>query len=172
MGGPHQDLTEERLRQLLAVNIYGPLRLTQLVLPGMLQQGSGHIVNVGSMVGIIHSPGLAAYTATRAAVRAFSEALRREVGVWGIRVSVIYPGAVRTEFSQQAGIKRKTGMTTPAFLMLEPQEVAQVVLKVVRHPRRMVILPPVMRVAVWLNAAFPGCVDRVIAQRFVKPERL
>ncbi len=142
MGGPHQDLAEDRLRQLLDVNIYGPLRLTQLVLPGMLRQGSGHIVNVGSMVGIINSPGLAAYTATRAAVRAFSEALRREVQGTGIQVSTIMPGWTKTEMVQHMDWNelRRTGIVTPLVSLDDACVPARAIVSAVRYRRREVLL--------------------------------
>ncbi len=142
MGGPHQDLAEGRLRQLLAINVYGPLRLTQLVLPGMLRQRSGHIVNVGSTMGILNPPGAAAYAATRAAVRAFSEALRREVYGTGIRVSTVMPGWTKTEMVQQMDWNelRRTGLFT-IFTTLDDASVpARAIVSAVCYNRREVVL--------------------------------
>jgi short-subunit dehydrogenase len=104
-------------------------------------------------------------------VRGFTEALRREVGVYDVHVSGIYPGAVNTEFKQHAGIKRKTGQTTPESLRLEPEEVARAVLSVVRRPRRELIIPWQMRLTVWMNILFPGIVDWIIENRFTRLER-
>ena len=91
--------------------------------------------------------------------------------MWGIHVSAIYPGGVETEFSTHTGADRKTGVTTPRALRLKPEEVASAVLSVARRPRRTVFLPWVMRFATWANILFPGLVDWIIEQRFVKPER-
>jgi len=164
--------TSRDIEAQLRVNLLGVIYATQAVLPNMIARHSGHIINMASMAGLIGVPTYSVYSASKFAERGFSEALRREVRIWGIRVSVIYPGGVATEFSEHTGINRKTGVTTPSFLSLSPQDVAQAVLKVVRRPRRAVILPPVMNIAVWLNAITPGWLDWIIEQRFVKPERL
>ena len=97
--------------------------------------------------------------------------LRREVGVYGVHVSAIYPGGVATEFSQHTGARRKTGTTTPDALRLSPEDVAEEVWRLVKKPRRLVIVPRVMKLAVWLNALLPGLVDRAIERRFTIPER-
>jgi short-subunit dehydrogenase len=104
-------------------------------------------------------------------VRGFTEALRREVRVYNIQVSAIYPGGVRTEFIEHTGVRRKTGATTPAALKLEAEQVAEAVWKTVNRPRRTVVLPWPMMFAVWLNTLFPGLIDRVIEHRFTRPER-
>jgi short-subunit dehydrogenase len=142
VGGPHQDITDERLRQLIAVNFYGPLRLTQLVLPGMLRQRSGHIVNVGSAIGIFNPPGAAAYAATRAAMRAFSDALRREVRGTGVRVSTIMPGWTKTEMVQHMDWHelRRTGLFTIFMALGDASVPAQAIVSAVRHNRREMVL--------------------------------
>jgi short-subunit dehydrogenase len=167
-----EDLEASRdIEDQMRINVFGVIYMTQAVLPNMIARRSGHIVNMASLAGLVGIPTYTAYCASKFAERGFSEALRREVGMWGIHVSVIYPGGVATEFSEHTGIKRRTGITTPAFLLLSDQDVAQAVLKVVRHPRRAVILPPVMNIAVWLNIALPGWLDWIIERRFVRPER-
>jgi hypothetical protein len=145
--------------------------MTQAVLPHMIHRRSGHIINMASTAGLIAPPTYTVYAASKFAVRGFSEALRREVGVYGIQVSGIYPGGVATEFSQHTRTRRKTGITTPSALLLSSEAVARAVLKLARHPRRALVIPWPMRFAVWLNALFPGLVDWAIEQRFVKPER-
>jgi clavulanate-9-aldehyde reducatase len=142
MGGPHQNLAEERLRQMLAVNIYGPLRLTQLVLPGMLRQRGGHIVNVGSVMGLISPPGAAAYAATRAAVRAFSESLRREVRGTGIGVSTVMPGWTKTEMVQHIDWSelRRAGLLSVLATLDEARVPAQAIVYAVRYSRREILL--------------------------------
>jgi short-subunit dehydrogenase len=126
---------------------------------------------MASMAGLLAPPTYTIYAATKFAVRGFSEALRREVGVFGVHVSVIYPGGVETEFPQHARIQRQTGITTPPFLLLSADQVARAVLSLVRRPRRLLIIPWPMHLAVWLNALFPGMVDWAIEKRFVRLER-
>ena len=82
--------------------MFGLLRLTQLVLPGMREAGAGTIVNVSSMGGKLTFPGGGAYHATKYAVEAISDALRMEVGRFGIDVVCVEPGLIRTEFGATA----------------------------------------------------------------------
>ena len=155
----------------ILVNQLGVIQTTRAVLPEMIARRQGHIINMGSMAGFIATPTYSIYAASKFAVRGFSEALRREVGVYGIHVSVIYPGGVATEFKSHTGAKRKTGMTTPRWLRLTPERVAETVWKVVQRPRRTVLLPWVYSLAVAVNTLFPGLVDRIIEARFTRRER-
>ena len=118
-----------------AVNVLGAVHASRLVLPLMMAQRSGHIINVCSTSGLIATPTYSIYASTKFAVRGFSEALRREVAPWGIKVSTLYPGGVATEFAEHAGIRRKTGVTTPRWLLMSPEKVADAIVGLVRHPR-------------------------------------
>jgi short-subunit dehydrogenase len=155
----------------LRINLVAVIQTAREVLPHMIQRRSGYIVNMASMAGQVATPTYTVYAASKFAVRGFTEALRREVGVYGIHVSAIYPGGVRTEFSEHTGDKRKTGRTTPASLRLDAAEVAQAVLSIVRRPRRGLVIPWPMRFFVWLNVLFPGLVDYLIERKFTRPER-
>ena len=155
----------------LQVNLISLIQVTRAVLPHMISRRTGHIVNMASLAGWVGSPTYTIYAASKFGVRGFSEALRREVGVLGIRVTCIYPGGVKTEFAQHAGIQRKTGFSTPSRLRLSPEQVAQAVLGVIHRPRATLILPRLMSVSVWMNFLFPGLVDWIVEQRFTRPER-
>jgi hypothetical protein len=161
----------EDIQAQIQINLITTILVAREVLPHMIQRREGHIINMGSMGGLVASPTYTIYSASKFGVRGFTEALRREVGVYGVHVSGIYPGAVNTEFKQHAGIDRKTGQTTPASLRLEPEDVARAVLSVVRRPRRELIIPWQMRLTVWMNILFPGIVDRLIESRFTRLER-
>jgi short-subunit dehydrogenase len=161
----------EDIQAQIQINLVATILVAREVLPHMIQRREGHIINMGSMGGLVASPTYTIYSASKFGVRGFTEALRREVGVYGVHVSGIYPGAVNTEFKQHAGIDRKTGRTTPDSLRLEPGKVARAVLSVVRRPRRELIIPWQMRLTVWMNILFPGIVDRLIESRFTRLER-
>src|ERR687890_654020 len=92
----------EKVRQQFETNVFGLARMCQLVLPGMRRQGYGRIVNVSSMGGRLTFPGAGYYHATKHAVEALSDALRFEVEGFGVKVSVIEPGLIRTGFAQAA----------------------------------------------------------------------
>ncbi len=155
----------------LQVNLAGVIQTTRAILPHMIERKSGHIINMASVAGLTGTPTYTIYAATKFGVRGFTEALRREVKIWGINVSGIYPGSVSTEFQQHMGADRKTGITTPQFMRLTPQNVAETVYRVVQRSRRMVIMPWYMRFSYWMNLFLPGVVDYMIHQSFTKRER-
>jgi NAD(P)-dependent dehydrogenase (short-subunit alcohol dehydrogenase family) len=100
--GALETLSMDSVRRQFETNVFGLLRLTQLVLPGMREAGAGKIVNVSSMGGRLVFPGGGAYHATKYAVEAMSDALRMEVRRFGIDVICIEPGLIRTEFGSTA----------------------------------------------------------------------
>ena len=153
------------------VNVMGVIQTTRQVLPVMIKQRAGSIINMCSMAGLVGTPTYSIYAATKHAVHGFSEALRREVKPWGIDVSLIYPGGVATEFTRHAGIKRKTNAKTPRFMLLTAEQVGSAIVKLARHPRRMLIIPWMWSVTVFINKLFPGFVDYATIHRFTIPER-
>jgi 3-hydroxy acid dehydrogenase / malonic semialdehyde reductase len=86
--------------EMIDTNIKGLLYLTRYVVPGMVQRGNGHIVNIGSIAGHQTYPGGNVYCATKAAVKAISEGLKQDLLGTPIRVTSVDPGMVETEFSQ------------------------------------------------------------------------
>jgi NAD(P)-dependent dehydrogenase (short-subunit alcohol dehydrogenase family) len=100
--GALETLPMERLRAQFETNVFGLVRMCQLVLGGMRRQRWGRIVNVSSMGGRLTFPGGGAYHATKHAVEALSDALRFEVRGFGIDVVVIEPGLIRTRFGETA----------------------------------------------------------------------
>jgi NAD(P)-dependent dehydrogenase (short-subunit alcohol dehydrogenase family) len=92
----------EMVRRQFETNVFGLARMCQLVLPGMRRQGYGRIVNVSSMGGKLTFPGAGYYHATKHAVEALSDALRFEVRGFGVEVSVIEPGLIKTGFAETA----------------------------------------------------------------------
>ncbi len=156
----------------IQTNLSGLIWLTQATLPGMIERRGGHIIHMASLASLLAPPTYSVYAATKFGVRGFTEGLRREVKVYGIHVSAVYPGAVATEFQQVAGIKRRTSLQTPTWLALSAEDVARAVWRLVQHPRRSVIMPALMRPAMWVNAVAPGLVDWATRKVFVERERL
>ena len=159
------------IERQLQVNLLGLIQTTRAVLPHMIEKRAGHIINMSSLAGFIATPTYSIYAASKFGVRGFTEALRREVSVWNIRVSGIYPGGVETEFRGKTGLSRKTGLHTPAGLKLSADQVASAILRVVERPRRTLILPGVTKAAVWMNLLLPGLLDWLIERRFTRQER-
>ena len=162
---------EKDIAAQVQVNLTGGIQATRAVLPHMIARKSGHIINMGSQAAFVATPTYTVYAATKFGLRGFSEALRREVGVWGIKVSVIYPGNVSTEFGQHTEAKRKTGITTPKALRLTPEQVADAVFAAARRPVRARIIPSVTRIAIWFATTFPGITDWLQERFFTRPER-
>src|ERR671914_1552103 len=100
--GAVEEVPMEKVRRQFETNVFGLARMCQLVLPGMRRQGFGRIVNVSSMGGKVTFPGAGYYHATKHAVEALSDALRFEVQGFGVKVSVIEPGLIRTDFAETA----------------------------------------------------------------------
>jgi clavulanate-9-aldehyde reducatase len=95
--GPIPGADTGEWRRMIDANVYGVLYCTHAALPVMLEQGSGHIVNVSSVAGRFARAGSGVYNLTKFGIGAFSEALRQEVAPAGLRVTLIEPGAVATE---------------------------------------------------------------------------
>jgi NADP-dependent 3-hydroxy acid dehydrogenase YdfG len=160
---------ERDIETQIAVNLTGLMLVTRAVLPHMLERRAGHIIHMSSVAGYISAPLYSVYSATKFGVRAFTDALRREVAPFGIKVSGIYPGPAATEFGQHTGnhaIKRS--FKTPAWMSLSSKAVARRVVWLAAHPRRAVVVPWWFRPVFWADALFPALVDWVIQMAFVR----
>lgn len=153
------------------LNLLGLIWMTQALLPAMIARRRGHIVQISSVAGHVAPPMYSVYAATKFGVRGFSEALRREVRKYGIRVSVISPAGTATEFGRRAFVGERPAVSTPRRLTLKADDVARAVLGVIRRPRREVILPWVMNFTVAVNALFPAVVDWAVETFFVSRHR-
>src|SRR5438445_4607726 len=98
--GPINGADTQEWRRMIDANVYGVLYCTHAALPLMLEQGSGHIVNVSSVAGRFSRAGSGVYNLTKHGVGAFSESFRQEVASSGLRITLIEPGAVATERAQ------------------------------------------------------------------------
>ncbi len=108
--GPVEQQPMAEVRRQFETNVFGLVRLTQLVLPGMRRRGGGRIINVSSMGGRATLPGGAFYHASKYAVEALSDALRMEVAQFGIDVVLIEPGPVRTPWNEVAAASLSTAV--------------------------------------------------------------
>ena len=100
--GAVESIPMDQVRRQFETNVFGLLRMCQLVLPGMRRQGFGRIVNVSSMGGKLVFPGGGVYHATKYAVEALSDAMRFEVRGFGVDVVVVEPGLIKTGFADAA----------------------------------------------------------------------
>ena len=100
----------ERLREMIDLNVGTLTDLCRLVAPGMVERGSGGIINLASTAAFQPGPNMAVYFATKAYVLSFTEALHEELKPYGVRVSCLCPGPTRTEFGEVAGFGGRNGL--------------------------------------------------------------
>ncbi len=115
MAGCWEDLSDSDIEAQFQTNVFGLLRVTRAVLPSMRKQGSGKIINVGSVAGFMGTPFLGAYSATKFAVNSITEALRMEGRPWGVDVTEINPGEVQTNVVQNARIGQKVKSSSSPY---------------------------------------------------------
>jgi len=153
----------ERIYEEIHINLIAVIECAQLVLPVMLRQKSGHIINVASLAGLIATPGGTVYSASKFGVNGFSDALRRELRGSGIHVSVFCPGYTPTEISPELKAIADGLPDAPRVPGLMPiTYVADRIARLIRHPRRRVIIPPSWKFLVIIAFLFPGLADAMI----------
>ncbi len=189
--GPVEEVPLDALRRQFETNVFGLVRLCQLVLPGMRERGAGRIVNVSSMGGRLTLPGGGAYHASKYAVEALSDALRFEVRGFGVAVSLVEPGPVHTAFAEEAtaspperggpyaqfrtGVARRnaTSYARPdARGTSSPEDVAAVIERALgaARPRARYVVGGVARSLVAARAALPDAVwDRIMRAQYPTP---
>jgi clavulanate-9-aldehyde reductase len=134
--GPILDAPTEEWRRMIHANVYGVLYCTHAALPLMTKQGSGHIVNVSSVAGRIAREGSGVYNLTKFGIGAFSESLRQEGVRYGVRVTLIEPGAVATELIEQnrPEVVEQIGKTLGDVQSLTARDIANAVLYAIGQP--------------------------------------
>jgi NADP-dependent 3-hydroxy acid dehydrogenase YdfG len=108
VAGAIEEVSEAEYMPMFESNVFGLLRVTRAFLPHLRKQRSGHILNLSSIGGVVASPGMGYYNATKFAVEGLSEALAAEVAPLGIRVTIVEPGPFRTDFLGRSGVVAKT----------------------------------------------------------------
>ena len=100
--GPVELVSDADLRKQFETNVFGLMNVTRAFLPKMRERGEGRIINIGSIGGRVTFPLMGVYSSTKYAVESLSDGLRLELAPFGIDVSIVEPGPIRTEFSERA----------------------------------------------------------------------
>jgi len=150
------DQDPQMMERILKVNAVVPMQLIRVVLPDMLQRGSGRIVNIGSTFGSIGFACFATYSASKFALRGFSEALRRELDGSGVEVTFVAPRAVRTRLNS-AAVHRMADAVK--MNMDEPLWVARHIVTAIRKDKKDVYLGFPESLFVRINSILPRLVD-------------
>jgi NAD(P)-dependent dehydrogenase (short-subunit alcohol dehydrogenase family) len=156
--GPVTEESDADARRCIDVNVHGVMLGTKLALDRMLPRGAGHVVNIASVAGIMFTPGLALYNASKAAIVAFTEATRLEVGGRGVRVGAVLPTFTNTELV--SGTRSPKGQRN-----CEPAEIAAAVVAMIGRPRPQVVVPKRLGRQLRMGALFPDGVRQALARR-------
>jgi len=184
--GPLVELDDAELRAQFEVNVFGLMAVTRAFAGTMQARGKGRIVNISSVGGQVSMPMFGAYHATKYAVEALSDALRLELAPFGIRVAVVAPGPIRTEFATRSlhEIDKQRGRDTAyASAYARADQIAaladaqgvgpEVVSRAIEHaidsrsPRRRYVVPFKIGVAMWLLRLVPLRVLDAVFSRFM-----
>jgi NADP-dependent 3-hydroxy acid dehydrogenase YdfG len=156
LGATIGQTTDEDFRDLWETNVLGVLYGMQAVLPVMRRQGSGHVINVSSAAGRIPFPGIGAYSATKAAVVALTDALRVEEAGAGICASVVLPIGTRTRFFDDARLVDSTSSVGPHGPVQSAEHVARRIVTCAKRPTEEVVPYRPLRLGMILKALFPA----------------
>lgn len=147
----------DRIQQIMMVNSVVPMQLTRAVLPEMQKRNAGHIVNIGSIFGSIGFPHYAVYSASKFALRGFSQALRRELLGSAIKVSYIAPRAIKTPINNALSAQVMAATKTA---MDDPQAVAAVIIKAIEQQKAETYIGQPESLFAWLNGVLPSLVSK------------
>jgi NADP-dependent 3-hydroxy acid dehydrogenase YdfG len=149
--GPFAEESGATARRMIDINAHGVARGMRLALPGMLERGRGHLVNVASTAARVGVPGAATYCGTKWFVLGLSEATRAELRGSGVEVSCVLPGFVKTELT--SGVRR------PAYVRgVEPADIAEAIVAALRRPRPRVWVPRSLGAVTYINDLLPRAV--------------
>ncbi|GAA5097888.1 hypothetical protein GCM10023319_59160 [Nocardia iowensis] len=151
------DEPDQITRRILDINVYGVILGSKLGLARMLPRSSGHVINIASLAGETHIPGLATYNASKHAVLGFTDTLREEYRDSGVRFSSVLPTLTNTELG--------AGVTAPKLLRpAEPEEIADAIVGLITAPKSKVRVTAVAGIISQLVGLLPEAVGDGIAR--------
>ncbi|MBK9714501.1 MAG: SDR family NAD(P)-dependent oxidoreductase [Kouleothrix sp.] len=165
LAAPVADLRAEDLQRALAVDLLGPLALTQAALPHMRRQGRGQLIYISSVVGLRALPYLGGYAAAKAALDRLTESLRVELRGSGVAVTLVRPGTTRTGFAEHrigSGRERRRVSARAAT----PEQVARALVRAARREPRVAYVSPTDRLTVLISLLAPRLADWLLGRSF------
>jgi short-subunit dehydrogenase len=159
--GPVSTADPRRLNEMIQVNVLAVTALTRVLLPQMIAQKRGAILNVSSSAGFLPIPDFAVYAATKAYVTNFSEALRAEVRGSGISVCALCPGPVHTEFMAVAAQGQPRSENAPEFVHVPVEKVVRAGLNGIERDKALVIPGTIMKIGMALARLSPIALMRL-----------
>ena len=165
---PPTEISLPEFSRIFEINVIAPLALAQIVIPYMQDQGSGTIVTIGSVAGFVALPWAAAYSASKFALNAMHDSLRRELRGSPIRVIKICPGIVNTEFRNNALAGSAPHAVKRIRWVVSPEAVAARVVRAVEQGSRIVYVPRIGRVFALMGAVAPSLMDFYLSRYFAE----
>jgi short-subunit dehydrogenase len=160
-GGPFLERTADEIEALTSVNLLALMLITRTALPGMVERGRGHVVNIASLAGKASFPYLATYCASKHGVVGFTHSLRAEYGDQPVGFSAICPGFI-SRVGMFGRLQERIGEPPGPVRTLPPERVGEAVVKAIRESRPEVIVnPPGARPLILLNAVAPRTAGRI-----------
>ena len=156
---PFRDMDLDTVEEMTRLNWLGTAYLVDAVLPGMLERGRGHLVIVSSGAGLRSFPSGAVYGATKAAQRAFGEALWHELEGTGVSLTIVYPGEVRTSIHEGKDDLPEWRQHSEEA---EPEPLGQAIVDAVANDEPAVFYPKVMRALRVAHGLSPRLADRMV----------
>ncbi len=154
------EITPDEIRRRIHTNLIAVIECAQAVLPVMLRQQAGQIINVSSIAGLVAAPGSGVYPAGKFGVIGFSDALRRDLRGSGVRVSTFCPGFTPSEINSELMAHAQGRPDAPYVPGLMPVSyVADQIARLIHRPKRRVVVPKSWQALVWLAVACPWLVD-------------
>jgi short-subunit dehydrogenase len=177
LGGRFDQVTLEEFDWVMAVNFRSVVRLTHAFLPALKAHPGSHLVNVSSVFGIFAPAGQAAYSASKFAVRGFSEAVRHELAEDGVGVTVVHPGGIRTRIAESA--RTGSGVSVEEYeqgrkqfaklLRMPPEDAAARIVAAIEGRRPRLLIGWSAKVPDVLVRLMPGSYWKLIARRAGRP---
>ena len=136
------DADTEDWRRMIDTNVLGLMYVTRAAVPGLVEQGSGTIINISSVAGRVARSGAGVYNASKWAVNAFSESLRQEITEKGVRITLIEPGAVQTELNDHITdekAKKASEDNYNSMDSLQAEDIANAIVYAVTQPDRVAV---------------------------------
>ena len=171
--GDSRDISMEQWRKVTEVNQWGVIYGAMATFKIMAAQGSGHIVNIASLAGLIPFPTNLPYSATKSAVVGLSMSLRAEGHDLGVKVSVVCPGFIRSnifEATEMVNVPREKMVSNIAFKLVETDVAAEKILKGVTNNTAVIVFPTYARILWWLYRLSPALI-KPLALRLIRDLR-
>ncbi len=176
LAGSFAQVTVEDIEWLFSINFWAPVRLTKAFMYVLAREKAAHIVNISSLFGLIAPPGQAAYSASKFALRGFSEALRHELEGSTISLTVVHPGGVRTEIANSARIPQSIDPGEARvhmknfnnFLRTPPADAAELIAQAIERRAKRLLIGKDARMAERLQRLFPENYWRFMKRRMAR----